>query len=70
MIPCFSMMRLSFFFLIRQDDICQLPIREPRGQRDCKSIHFIKPLQGKESSAPKVTRTSVGLTKGNIESQH
>lgn len=67
MIPCFSMTRISFFFLIRQDDICQLPIQEPRGQRDCKGIHFIKPFQGEEPSAPKVTKTSVRLTKAALK---
>lgn len=30
-IPCFSMTRISFFFLIRQDDICQLPITGTEG---------------------------------------
>lgn len=62
------MTRISFFFLIRQDDICQLPVRELSGQRDCKSIHFLKPFQGEAPSTPKVIRTNVGLKQAHTAS--
>lgn len=62
------MTRISFFFLIRQDDICQLTVRELSGQRDCKSIHFLKPFPGEAPSTPKVIRTNVGLKQAHTAS--
>lgn len=70
MIPkfvCF-MSRISFIFLIKEDNICQLPIKELRGREDCTNIHFIKPFQGEEPSIPTVIRTNVTLTEDNVQS--
>lgn len=36
----FFMTRITFLFLIRQDDFCHQPVRKPRRKSNCKNIDF------------------------------